>query len=138
MFEFFFKYPRQVFSQGSFVFLNGWPVWMLWVGVLLAAAALGYLVWRRAGGSAHINPIRSAAIWLLQTGLAALLLFMLWHPALSVATLKPQQNIVAVVVDGSSSMAAKDEDSKAREERAIEVLNAGLLNKLRDKFQVRV
>ena len=37
--------------------------------------------------------------------LAALLLFLLWHPALSVATLQPQQNIVAVVVDDSSSMA---------------------------------
>ena len=30
---------------------------------------------------------------------------MLWHPAISVSTLKPQQNIVAVVVDDSRSMA---------------------------------
>jgi len=137
MFEFFFKYPRQVFSQGSFVFLNGWPVWMLWLGVLVAAAGLGYLIWRRSGG-ANINIVRSVGIWLLQTGLAALLLFMLWHPALSVATLKPQQNIVAVVVDDSSSMAVVDEGSKSRKDRAVEVLNAGLLTKLRDKFQVRV
>ena len=41
--------------------------------------------------------------------LAAVLLFMLWHPALSVATLKPQQNIVAVVVDDSTSMSVADE-----------------------------
>ena len=37
--------------------------------------------------------------------MAALLLLMLWQPAISVATLKPQQNIVAVVVDDSRSMA---------------------------------
>ena len=41
---------------------------------------------------------------------------MLWHPALSVATLRPQQNIVAVVVDDSASMAVDDagEDRVAR------------------------
>ena len=48
-------------------------------------------------------------MWLLQTVLASLLLLMLWHPALSVATLRPQQNIVAVVVDDSASMAQADE-----------------------------
>jgi uncharacterized membrane protein len=138
MFEFFFKYPRHVLNQGTFVFLNGWPVWMLWTGVLVAAGALGFLIWRRAAGSAQMNLVKSAAIWLLQTAIAALLLFLLWHPALSVATLKPQQNIVAVVVDDSSSMAVADEESKPRKDRAVQVLNAGLLDKLRDKFQVRV
>ena len=42
---------------------------------------------------------------------------MLWHPAISVATLKPQQNIVAVVVDDSRSMSIS-EDGKTRIERA--------------------
>ncbi|MEO8096726.1 MAG: glutamine amidotransferase [Acidobacteriota bacterium] len=136
MFEFFFKYPRTLFNQGSFVFLNAWPLWMLWAGVALAAVGFGFLVWRKAGPA---NPIRSALVWLLQTGLAALLLFMLWHPALSVATLKPQQNIVAVVIDDSSSMAAADEAAgSTRKDRAIKVLNDGLLEKLKEKFQVRV
>ena len=36
--------------------------------------------------------------------LIALILFLLWHPALSVATLRPQQNVVAVLVDDSRSM----------------------------------
>ena len=35
-----------------------------------------------------------------------MLLLMLWQPALSVTTLRPQQNIVAVVADDSRSMAA--------------------------------
>ena len=49
--------------------------------------------------------------------LAALLLFMLWHPALSVATLRPQQNIVAVVVDDSGSMSIQDESGSRKDSR---------------------
>ena len=36
---------------------------------------------------------RPVAIWLLETALIALVLFLLWHPALSVATLKPQPEV---------------------------------------------
>jgi uncharacterized membrane protein len=135
MFEFLFKYSRTVYNQGSFVFLNAWPVWMLWAGVALAAAVFGFLIWRQGGAA---NPVRSVIVALLQTALAALLLFMLWRPALSVSTLKPQQNIVAVVIDDSSSMATKDEGELSRKDRAVKVLNDGLLQKLKDKFQVRV
>jgi hypothetical protein len=135
MFEFLFKYSRSVYHQGSFVFLSGWPVWLLWTSIIAAAAVLGVLVWRRWGAE---NPARSTAIWLLQALLAALVLFMMWRPALSIATLKPQQNIVAVLVDDSSSMAAKDENGGSRKDSATAVLNAGLLDKLKEKFQVRV
>jgi len=135
MFEFLFKYSRTVYNQGSFVFLNAWPVWMLWAGIALAAAGFGFLIWRKGGAA---SPVRSVLVGLLQTALAALLLFMLWRPALSVSTLKPQQNIVAVVVDDSSSMATKDEGEASRKDRAVKVLNDGLLQKLKDKFQVRV
>ena len=76
---------------------------------------------------------------MLQTLLAAVLLLMLWHPALSVATLRPQQNIVAVVVDDSASMALPDEaGGTTRRAAATNVLNSGLLNALKDKFQVRL
>jgi uncharacterized membrane protein len=137
MFELLFKYPQSVFSRGTFVLLGGWPVWLLAVAILAAAAGLGYLVWNRAGG--RMAGARSVTVWLLQTLLAAVLLTMLWHPALSVATLRPQQNIVAVVVDDSSSMAQPDEAGGAtRRGAAQNVLNSGLLNALKDKFQVRL
>ena len=51
MFEFFFKYSRTVYNQGSFVFLNAWPVWMLWAGIALAAAGFGFLIWRKGGAA---------------------------------------------------------------------------------------
>ena len=138
MFELLFKYPQAVFSRGTFVLLGGWPLWLLAVAILAAAAGLAFLVWKRAG-SGRMAGFRSVAVWLLQTLLAALLLLMLWHPALSVATLRPQQNIVAVVVDDSASMAQPDEAGGAtRRAAATSVLNSGLLNALKDKFQVRL
>ena len=42
MFELLFKYPSAVFSRGTFVFVNGWPVWLLWVAILAVAAALAW------------------------------------------------------------------------------------------------
>ena len=138
MFELLFKYPQAVFSRGTFVLLGGWPVWLLAVAILAVAGGLGFLVWKRAG-SGRMAGVKSAAVWLLQTLLAAVLLLMLWHPALSVATLRPQQNIVAVVVDDSASMAQPDEAGGAtRRAAATNVLNSGLLNALKDKFQVRL
>ncbi len=138
MFEFLFKYPSAVFSRGTFVLLAGWPLWMLAAGVAVAAAALGWLIWRPVRGSAKMGGVRAALVWLLQTAMAALLLFLLWHPALSVATLKPQQNIVAVVVDDSASMAVQDEGSQSRRDRAVSVLKSSLLNDLQGRFQVRL
>ena len=70
----------------------------------------------RVRGTPH-GRMRAAFVWLMQTAMAALLLFLLWHPALSVATLKPQQNIVAVVVDDSGSMAMADEGGSTPQRR---------------------
>jgi len=138
MFELLFKYPQTVFSRGTFVLLGGWSLWLLAGAILAAAFGLGFLVWKRAG-SGRMAGVKSVAVWLFQTLLAALLLLMLWHPALSVATLRPQQNIVAVVIDDSASMAQPDESGGAtRRAAATSVLNSGLLNALKDKFQVRL
>src|ERR1700687_5166097 len=134
MFEFLFKYPRTVFTKGTFVFLGGWPNWVLWLGLALVAVALGLMIRRRASGSPRVAGLRPVAVWLLQTLLAAVLLLMLWHPALSIATLRPQQNIVAVVVDDSASMAVEDVpgtvSSSSRRAAAVRVLDSGLISSL--------
>lgn len=135
MFEFLFKYPPTVFSKGQLVLLAAWPVWLLILAILAGSSALGYFIWRRrlATGST----VRSAAVWLLQTAFLALLLMMLWQPAVSIATLKPQQNIVAVLVDDSKSMAIQDSGS-SRRDQAARTLDSGLLDSLRKRFQVRI
>ena len=74
----------------------------------------------------------------LQWATVAVLLLLLWEPAISVTTLKPQQNIVAVVVDDSRSMALSDTGSATREAQAVDLLDNKLLRSLRGKFQVRL
>jgi uncharacterized membrane protein len=134
MFEILFKYPLGIFHKGKFVFLTPWPLWLLAVGILVAAVLLFWHVRRNHGMLSGLRPV---VIWILETCMVALILFLLWHPALSIATLRPQQNVVAVLVDDSRSMAIADSDG-TREAAAKAVLNAGLLKSLGDRFQVRL
>ncbi|MBZ5609408.1 MAG: glutamine amidotransferase [Acidobacteriia bacterium] len=138
MFEFLFKYPPTVFSKGKFVLLGQWPAWVLLVAAAIAASGLGYLIWsRRKAVAPSMRGARTAVVWVLQSLLVCLLLFLLWQPALSIATLRPQQNIVALVIDDSKSMATQ-EDGQSRKEQVLKTINGGLLSSLQTKFQVRL
>jgi len=134
MFEFLFKYPGAVFEKGHFVLLGGWPFWIFALGVIAAAALLLWHVRRHRGPLTGARPL---VIWLLETAMIALLLFLLWHPAISIATLRPQQNVVAVLVDDSRSMAIQ-EGGQTRSSQAARVLDRKLLSALGQKFQVRL
>jgi uncharacterized membrane protein len=136
MFEFLFKYPPAVFSRGKFVLLSGLPLWLFALGVIGTSAALGWMAWRKRGWHAF-GGVRLAIVWLLESALAALVLLLLWHPAMSVTALRPQQNIVAVVVDDSKSMSVKDSGSP-RIETAKQVLDRDVLRDLSSRFQVRL
>jgi uncharacterized membrane protein len=138
MFEFLFKYPRAVFSKGSFVLLGAWPKWVLVILLLAAAAGLAWLIRSRLPQAApSMRRWKAGVIWLLQTALAAMLLLLLWQPAILVAELKPQQNIIAVVVDDSRSMAIA-EDGVTRESQAVNALRGGVLDELQKRFQIRL
>ena len=134
MFELLFKYPASLFHKGKFVLLTPWPVWLLVVAILVAA---GLLYWHIRRNHGLLSGARPLAIWILETSLIALILFLLWHPALSVATLRPQQNVIAVLVDDSHSMTIND-SSGTRLAREQAVLNGGLLKSLGERFQVRL
>src|ERR1700680_4386626 len=134
MFELLFKYPLSIFHKGKFVLLTPWPLWLLALAILGAAALLYWHVHRNHGLLSGARPL---AIWILETSLIALILFLLWHPALSVATLRPQQNVIAVLVDDSHSMSISDAGG-TREAAAKSVLDSGMLKSLSDRFQVRL
>ena len=139
MFEFLFKYPAGVFARGSIVLLGSWPKWVLIAGIVAVSALLGALAWqRRSQLIPSLRNWRAVVLWLLDSALLALLLFLLWEPALSVTALKPQQNIIAVVVDDSRSMSVNDSGRESREQQAIDVLRSGLIHDLSSRFQVRV
>ena len=137
MFELLFKYPASMFQKGNFVWLAGWSPWLLILAIAGSLGALGYLLQRRRN-SRVLKGRRALIIWALQSSLVALLLLLLWQPGWSVSALKAQQNIVAVVVDDSKSMALS-EDGSSRRDKAMRVLESdGLIAELKKKFQVRV
>jgi len=138
MFEFFFKYPRSLYARGQFSFLGAWPKWMLVVLILAAAAGLAWLIRSRLAQAAPVmQSWRAWVIWGLQTLLAAMILVLLWQPAITVAELKPQQNIIAVLVDDSKSMGVT-EDGATRQAQAVKALRNGVLDKLNRSFQTRL
>src|SRR5581483_10283550 len=102
MFEFLFKYPLAAFRKGELVLLGTWPHWWLAILIVLVAAALALLLLARPGRSAAASPSlapavapvrrwRLASIWLLQAATAAVILGLLWEPALVVTELQPRQ-----------------------------------------------
>jgi uncharacterized membrane protein len=138
MFEFLFKYPPRVFLKGSFVLLGSWPRWVLVLAVLAAIGGLAALMLRqRSALVSSWRGARSIVLWALQSAMVTLLIFLLWQPAISVAALKPEQNIIAVVVDDSRSMSLTD-DGRQRHQQAVELLDKGLVSDLRSRFQVRM
>jgi uncharacterized membrane protein len=139
MFQFLFKYPSPVFTKGRFVLLGAWPAWLLPVLIFASAGGLALLIrWRMPSFTAHLQGWRSWVIWGMQSALVALILFLLWQPAMLISELNSQQNMIAVVVDDSRSMAIADSDGKAREAAALALLEGGLLAQLRKRFQTRV
>ncbi|MCS7023542.1 MAG: hypothetical protein NZV14_01990 [Bryobacteraceae bacterium] len=138
MFDFFFKYPASVFAKGQFVLLASWPLWWMAALMVVGGLLLAWAVWRqRKRVAGRARGLRLAALWALQAAMLALLLLMLWQPALSVSTLKPQQNIIAVVLDDSKSMSLV-ENGSSRKQKVLEALNQGLLASLQKRFQVRL
>lgn len=146
MFSLFFKYPLPVFTKGHLVFLSGWPAWLLLLLVLLAASGLAVLIQYRLkhasaetrGDAAQLSVRRAWVLWALQSALVALLLLLVWQPVISVAELSSQQNIIAVVVDNSKSMATPDADGRPRETAALMALQSGVLDGLNKRFRTRL
>jgi len=142
MFEFFFRYPIPVFTKGRFILLGTWPGWVLLLLIVVAASLLGWLIRSRLPEAApRMRTWRAVVVWMLQSLFVTLVLLLLWQPAITVAELNSQQNMIAVLVDDSRSMAIADSGSDrktAREAAAVKALNDGILAGLQRRFQTRV
>jgi hypothetical protein len=145
MFQFLFKYPSPVFTKGRFVLLGAWPAWLLPVMIAAGAGGLAMLIgWRlrRAasgpGAAKGLQSWRAWLVWGLQSAMLAMVLVLLWQPAMLVGELSSQQNIIAVVVDDSRSMSIADSDGKTREAAALRALEDSVLSGLQKRFQTRI
>lgn len=138
MFEALFGYPFSLYRKGELVLLAPHPRWLLAAAILAAALLLGAAIWKqRSKLASGLTEWRTAAVWLLQVCLIAIVLLLLWQPALRVSVLKPQQNVIALLVDDSGSMAI-EEQGETRLAQAVRLLNDGLLEGLAKNFQVRL
>jgi len=139
MFQFFFKYSSPVFTKGRFVLLSAWPAWLLLVLIVVLAGGLALLVrWRLPNAAPKLRSWRAWVLWGIQSTFIALVLLLLWQPAMTIAALNSQQNIIAVVVDDSRSMAIADGGGKTREAAALGALQNGVLSGLQKRFQTRI
>jgi uncharacterized membrane protein len=134
MFEFLFKYSRATFERGELVFASGWPVWLLVTGIVAAAVVIGVSIWRR---QAALGVVRATAIGALQAALVAVVLVLLWRPALVTQTLRPQENSVAVLLDTSGSMLYGNNE-QSRLQQAIDNLTRSALPALESQFAVNL
>jgi len=139
MFQFLFKYPSAAFRKGQFVLLGKWPGWLLVAAIVAAAMGLALLIrWRLPNAAPEVRNWRAWVIWGTQSAFVVLVLLLLWQPAILVAELSSQQNIIAVVMDDSRSMGIADSGGKTREAAAVAALEGGVLAGLRQRFQTRL
>jgi len=136
MFELLFTHPLWAYRTGVFAFASAWPLWLLVVSILVAvvviAATLVDVGRRRQLGWKLLVPVG-----ILQSLLAAAVLVLLWRPVLNVERVRDRENVLAVAIDASASMAYGDGDRSRLQEVAAALQN-GALTKLEDTFEVRL
>lgn len=133
MFELFFTHPIWAYRTGRWSFAAGWPEWLLVVLALCGCALIGATLWRRRS----LGWPRLLTIGLLQGALVALVLALIWRPVLQVERVRDRENVLAVALDTSSSMAFGEQE-RSRLQEAAAALQSGPLDALEKVFEVRL
>jgi uncharacterized membrane protein len=133
MFELLFTHPLWAYRTGVFAFASAWPLWLLAVSIAVAVVVIAATLWqRRQLGWKLLVPVG-----ILQSLLAAAVLTLLWRPVLNVERVRDRENVLAVAIDGSASM-AYGEAERSRLQEVAAALQNGTLAKLEDTFEVRL
>ena len=104
----------------------------------LAAALVLATMYRRQ--RARVGGATVVLLIAIRTLILALVLTALLRPALTISTVVPGENFLAVLIDDSRSMQLADDGATTRGAQALESFTAGsseLLAGLRDRFTVR-
>lgn len=136
VFAFLFKYRPFVFEKGTVALGVAWPGLVLALGGGVAAITV-YLYLRSPG---KLHPADRGVLTVLRLGVVGLLTFVLLRPLLVVASVVPQQNFLAIVVDDSRSMQVADADGRARAAVVKEMFGAeggDVARALADRFKLR-
>jgi uncharacterized membrane protein len=133
MFELFFTHPLWAYRTGVFAFASAWPLWLLAVSIAVAVVLIAATLWRRR----QLGWKLLVPVGILQSLLAAAVLTLLWRPVLNVERVRDRENVLAVAIDGSASM-AYGEAERSRLQEVAAALQNGTLAKLEDTFEVRL
>lgn len=133
MFELLFTHPLWAYKTGQFAFASAWPQWLLAVSILVAVGLIAATLWRRR----QLGWRLLVPVGILQSLLAAAVLCLLWHPVLNVERVRDRENVLAVALDASASMAYGDAQH-SRLQDVAGALQKGTLAKLEDTFEVRL
>lgn len=133
MLEFLVKYPVGDFRFGELIYLRDWPLAAWWAAWLAGAVLLLWLAWRRGR---VLNRPRMVVISGLQLVMWAVVLWVLWQPALLIKSLRSGENSVALLLDASASMSVPDADTP-RMQQAQAVLADPVFAQLGRDYQLR-
>ncbi|MET0282706.1 MAG: hypothetical protein ABW278_16485 [Steroidobacteraceae bacterium] len=134
MLEFLLGQSVAAFRNGELAFARGWPLWLLWLAIIIGLAAIAWSLWR-----ARLEWWRSLIVGALQLAFLALALLLLWRPVLNVEQIRDRQNVVAVLVDDSGSMNASDAPGQpARRAQGVAALEAGVLEQIGARSELRL
>jgi uncharacterized membrane protein len=139
VFELLFTHPLWAYRTGTFAFASGWPLWMLLAAISCALVLIGLSLWRqRALGWRVLLPVG-----VLQALFVALLALLLWRPVLNVERVRDRENVLAVMLDASASMAhlgerSSGEDAQSRLQEAVGAFRREALDPLARSFEVRL
>ncbi len=137
MFELLFTHPSWAYRTGTFAFASAWPLWMLAAAILLGTAFVVLSLWpRRSLGWRVVLPIGTLQL-LFIAGLAMLL----WRPVLNVERVRDRENVLAIALDASASMAqpnAEEDSSRSRLQAAAATLRDEAMDELSSAFEVRL
>lgn len=133
VFELLFTHPLWAYRTGTFAFASTWPPWLLVTAIVAASGLIASSLWfrRRLGGRLLVP------VGLLQAALAVLVLCLLWRPVLNVERVRDRENVLAIAIDASASMAYGD-GRQSRLQEVVAALQKGPLAQLEKTFDVRL
>ena len=132
MFDWLLNSSKADFDAGKLTFATSWSPWWLCALVIIAALLIGFSLWRKRQ---HLSGQKLTVLWFLQTAIAALLLVMIWQPALKVQAIAPGENSVVVLLDTSASMQVES-DGANRYTTSRDTLTNDLIPDLKKYFNI--
>jgi len=117
MFEFLFNYSSEVYERGRFIFANPWPIWMLIGTFLVASLVIVFFLYKNHH---QFRAYQLTVIGLLQLAMLAIVLLLVWQPSLLLEKLRSGDNVIALMLDTSQSMAyGTDKQSRVQQAKGI-------------------